>query len=104
MTRSTMVVLCLLSVVSMFQVFRLSVNQSPECHEIRGWVYDDDSGRCLVRLKRFSSSMEIIVSGKSIEDLETRAQCVMRGWVGAIETGCWKRRGGVIAEWISSGF
>jgi hypothetical protein len=48
--------------------------------------------------------MEIIVSGRSIGELESRAQCMMRGWVGAIETGCWKRRGGLIAQWIERGF
>jgi hypothetical protein len=104
MARGMLAVLCLLSVVSVLHVLRLSVNQVSECHEIKGWVYDEDSGRCLVRLKRASSSMEVIVSGKSIDELETRAQCVMRGWVGAIETGCWKRRGGVIAQWIERGF
>ena len=97
-------IVCMLLAISMLHVWRLSVNQFPECAEIRGWVHDEESGRCLVRLKRTSLSMEIIVSGKTIGELESRAQCVMRGWVGAIEPGCWKRRGGVIAQWIERGF
>ena len=104
MARGFMAILCVISVITVLHVLRLSVHQVQECAEIRGWVHDEDSGRCLVRLRRTSSSMEVIVSGMSVEELESRAQCAMRGWVGAIETGCWKRRGGLIAQWIERGF
>jgi hypothetical protein len=85
-----MVMLCVLSLISVLHVLRLSLLQDRECAEIGGWVYDEDSGRCLVRLRRTSSSMELIVSGKTIEELGTRARCSMRRWAGAIETGCWR--------------
>ncbi len=104
MSRSIMAILCLLSVISVLHVLRFSLDQSPECAEIKGWVFDGESERCLVRLKRTPTSMEIIVSGKSVSELESRAQCTMRGLSGSIEMGCWKRRDGLIARWIERGF
>lgn len=95
---------CLLSIFSVLQVLRFSVEERRECAEVRAWVFDEESGRCLVRLKRTAASMEAIVSGKSVGELELRAQCTMRGWSSAIETGCWRKRGGLIAQWIERGF
>jgi hypothetical protein len=104
MSRPMMMILGMLVLVSVLHVLRFTLDQSPECAEVRAWVFDEESGRCLVRLKKALASMEIIVSGKSIDELQSRAQCTMRGWAGAIEMGCWKRRGGLIAQWIERGF
>ena len=104
-TTTMVAILCLLSVISVLHVLRFSMDQSPECAEVRGWVFDGETTRCLVRLKRTSASMEVIVSGKTVEELESRAQCTMRVWSGSIESGCWgERRGGLIARWIERGF
>ena len=99
-----MAILFLLTAISVLHVLRFSMDQSPECAEVRAWVFDEESDRCLVRLKRTTTSMEAIVSGKSVSEMESRAQCTMQGWAGAIEMGCWKRKGGLIARWIERGF
>ena len=104
MTRGMVAILCLLSVICVLHVLRFSMDQSPECAEVRAWVFDEDSKRCLVRLKRTPVSMEVIVSGKSVDEMQTRAQCTMRGWASAIEMGCWKKRGGFLARWVERGF
>jgi hypothetical protein len=104
MSHGMKAILFLLCVISILHVLRFSLDQSPECAEVRAWVYDEESGRCLVRLKRTRVSMEVIVSGKSITELQTRAQCTMHGWAPAIESGCWKQRGGFISQWIERGF
>ena len=104
MSTGMKLVLFLLSAVSVLHMLHFSANHSPECAEVRAWVFDDESGRCLVRLKRTLQSMEVIVSGKSVDELQTRAQCTMREWASAIESGCLKKKGGFIAQWIGQGF
>jgi hypothetical protein len=112
-TTTTMVaiiiIMCLLlSVISVLHVLllRFSMDQTLECAEVKGWVFDRETARCLVRLKRTSGSMEIIVSGKTVDELESRAQCTMRVWSRLIDSGCWgeQRGGGLIAGWIERGF
>ena len=97
-------ILFLLCAMSILHVLRFSMDPSPECAEVRAWVFDEESGRCLVRLKRTPLSMEVIVSGKSVDEMQTRAQCTLRGWASAIESGCWKKKGGLISQWIERGF
>jgi hypothetical protein len=97
-------ILFLLLTISILQILRFSMDQTPECAEVRAWVFDEGSGRCLVRLKRTPLSMETIVSGVSIADIQARAHCTIQSWASSIESGCWKKRGGLISQWIERGF
>jgi hypothetical protein len=104
MSNSMKSILLLLCAISILHVLRFSTDQTPECAEVRAWVYDEESGRCLVRLKRTRLSMEAIVSGKSLADIQAQAHCTMNGWAPAIQSGCWNKRGGLISQWIERGF
>ena len=104
MSRAVLIIFGLILVIVAVQIFFISGSRMAECSEVRAWVFDEDSGMCLVRLKRFVSSIEKIVSGRSISEMENHAQCTLRGLSGAIETGCWKKRGGPIDHWIGGAF
>ena len=103
-SRGVLVIFGLSLVIVAVQMLLVSRKRMTECSEVKAWVFDEHSGMCLVRLKRFVTSMEKIVSGRSIGEMENHAQCTLRGLAGAIETGCWKKRGGPIDHWIGSAF
>ena len=92
MSRGMQLIFLLLVVVTVLHVLRVSFDdEAPACAEVRAWVLDERTGRCLVRLKRAFGSMEVIVSGNSVDEMQARAQCTMRRWAPAIESACFTR-------------
>jgi hypothetical protein len=75
------VLLCITVLVHMLQPVAI-----PECSEVKAFAHDELSRRCLVRFRRTSASSISIVSGRTVDELQTRAQCMMPSFVGA---GCW---------------
>jgi hypothetical protein len=80
----------LLFTIIITSVKLLSTPDLPECADVKAFALDKLSGRCLVRFKRVMTSWSYsIVSGRSVFELQARAQCIMPSVVGA---GCWSSR------------
>ena len=98
-TTKQMAVAVVVVVVVVFLMLSLTfpvtaVRRLPACFEINEWVFDEGSQRCLVRLRRtqVSSSSGVIVSGKSVAEMESRAQCSFSGFSRSIDDDCWKQQ------------
>ena len=88
MSRPVICIALLLCAIIITSVKLLSTPTLPECAEVKAFALDKLTRRCLVRFKRVSTSWSYsIVSGRSVFELQTRAQCVMPSVVGA---GCWR--------------
>jgi hypothetical protein len=82
-------------VVVVLPLLRLSttITEYPACFEVNEWVFDRQTQRCLVRFRRtrVSSGSGAIVSGTSLAEMESRAQCSFNGFSRLIEDDCWKQ-------------
>lgn len=77
-------IVVLLCVAVLVRILQPSV--VPECSEVKAFALDELSRRCLVRFRRTPASSLSMVSGRTLDELQARAQCAMPSFVG---TGCW---------------
>jgi hypothetical protein len=76
-----------LCAIATLQVLLISSpNLLLECFEVKAFALDELTRRCMVRLKRTPGASFSIVSGRSVEELQTHALCAMPSFVGS---GCW---------------
>ena len=82
------IVVTVCAIATMHGLLVSTPNPLSECSEVKAFALDELTRRCMVRFKRTSESSYSIVSGTSVEELQTRALCAMPSFVGS---GCWSR-------------
>ena len=85
-TRGMLWMLSTLLVITVIHVVRLLDTSIPECYNVKAFALDELTRRCLVHFRRTPESSYSIVSGRTIDELQARAQCAMPSFVG---TGRW---------------
>ena len=87
-SRGMLWILLTMLVITVIHVIRLLDTSIPECSNVKAFALDELTRRCLVHFRRTPKSTYSIVSGRTIDELQARAQCAMPSFV---ETGCWSR-------------